>query len=229
MIKSLKANKQSLWGLTYPLIAFSSVTCFLLIVRIIISGSYKYWFLPWNLLLAWVPLVASIFLCNLLARLKWTSWQAVVTSLIWLFFLPNTFYLMTDFVHLRHTSEANILFDVVILGMFSFAGFLLGFLSLLLVHRQLDKRFKPSLSNNLVLFVILLSSFAIYLGRYLRWNSWDVVTNPFGIAYDVVDRLASPTDFPTTFVTTAMFFVITTSFYFCTLWLIRLIKELPKP
>lgn len=225
----MKKNKEAaIWRLTYPLAIFSLVAIVLLLIRIIISGSYRYWFLPWNLLLAWVPVILAILLVQLLKRYPWSSWRTVVTSVIWLLFLPNTFYLITDFIHLHDTKEVGLLFDVVILGMFAFTGFFLGFTALLLIHTELNKRVRASLANKVVLLIILASSFAIYLGRYLRWNSWDVITNPFNIIFDLADRLGSPGDYPLTFVTTSMFFVVISTFYFCTLWLFRLISKLMK-
>lgn len=223
-----KNKKAALWQLTYPLLAFSLVATAFLIIRIVVSESYRYWFLPWNLLLAWVPVIAGIVLVDMLKHVAWSSWKAVVVSLIWLLFLPNSFYLITDFIHLQETNDVSLLYDVVVLAMFAFVGFFLGFISLLLIHIELIKRFKNSLANKIILVVILASSFAIYLGRYLRWNSWDVVANPFGIIYDLSDRLGSPSDYPLTFVTTSMFFVVISTFYFCALWLVRLTSKLIK-
>lgn len=224
MIKQI--NKD--WEITKPLLVFSAVSLLFLLLRIIFSDSFRYWFLSWNLILAWIPIIAAILLIRVLRSYRWASWQAILLSVIWLFFLPNSFYLITDFIHLKTTQEISLLFDVVLLGAFSFSGFFLGFVSLALIHSEFNKRFRSKLSNQLVLIIIFLASFAIYLGRYLRWNSWDIVVNPTGIIYDVVDRVASPSDYPVTFITTLMFFIIISTFYFCTRWLIKLSSEVIK-
>lgn len=209
------ASSINLWSLTHPLLLLSIVSLGLLLFRIISTGKYRYWFLSWNLLLAWIPLVVAIILIKKLQSSRWKAWQATVLSAIWLFFLPNSFYLITDYIHLHESKEISLLFDVVLMGMFSFLGFFLGFLALSLVHDELEKRFNARRSVAMVLVVILLSSFAIYLGRYLRWNSWDIVVNPLGITIDIVDRLLRPLNHMQTFTTTLLFFVSISSFYFC--------------
>lgn len=224
---SSKKYQESL-SVLYPLLILSIVATSMLSIRIIASGSLRYWFLTWNLFLAWVPLLLSFWLIKLLRNYRWSSWQAILVTLSWIFFLPNSFYIVTDFIHIHDTKEVSILFDVVIISIFSFTGFLLGFVSLAAVHKELNTRFKKDLATKIILAVILSSSFAIYLGRYLRWNSWDVVSNPFGLIYDITGRFVSPSDYPSTFATTAMFFVMISTFYFCTRLFIKSTKDLVK-
>lgn len=212
---SSSSSDTNLWPLTHPLLLLSLVSLGLLLFRVILTGKYRYWFLSWNLLLAWVPLIVAIILTKALKTRRWRSWQATALSVVWLFFLPNSFYLITDYIHLHESREISLLFDVVLMGMYSFLGFFLGFLALSLVHDELEKRLKAGQALAMVLVIVLLSSFAIYLGRYLRWNSWDVVVNPLGITIDIVDRILRPLNHLPTFATTLLFFVSISSFYFC--------------
>lgn len=185
----------------------------LLFARFIAAGNWYFWFLGWNLFLAWVPLFFSWWLVRRLPTSRWLTWQNVVLTLLWLGFLPNAFYLVSDFIHLRSTGDVSILFDTVLLASFTFNGFVLGYISLYMVHKQLRQRLPRMTANGLAAGVLLLCSFAIYLGRYLRWNSWDVLVNPAGLLFDVSEPFVNPASHPQAFTTTLMFFVLLTSIY----------------
>lgn len=177
------------------------------------SGSWRYAFLFWNLFLAWLPLLFAWLLAKQLKVHRWLSWQALLLTALWLGFLPNSFYMTTDLIHLQSTGEVSLLFDLVLLMSFVWNSILLGFTSLYLVHRQLLKRLETNAAHTVVGVVLLLCSFAIYLGRYLRWSTWDVLINPAGILFDISDRFISPRAHPHTFTTTATFFLLYGSMY----------------
>ena len=194
-------------------LGFSSlVSVLLFVVRAFRYDSFDYWFLNWNLLLAWLPLIFAWQLHKRLKTQVWTSWQNIVLSFLWLGFLPNSFYICSDLVHLPIFSADAILYDAVLLLSFSINGFFLGFLSLYIIHRQLFRRLKQR-SHIIIAAILLLCSFAIYLGRYLRWNTWDVLINPAGLLFDVSDRILNPSSHPQTFVTTLSFFALLGSIY----------------
>jgi uncharacterized membrane protein len=172
------------------------------------TGTTRYWFIPENLLLAWIGLFFGWLLVNQLKIRRWLSWQNIVISIVWLFFLPNTWYVITDFLHVYATGEISELYDIVLMGTLTLTGFMLGFTSLYLVHHQLSKRLTFTQSWLVVEGVILLSSFAIYLGRVLRWNSWDLVSNPSGLIINVSDRVADPLGNPHALNMTGLFFVL---------------------
>jgi len=207
----------ALWGryrsIILALLFSNTVSVGFLLVKFISSGSWDYSFLLWNLILAWLPLFFAATLVNSLYQRRWLSWQNVILSFLWLVFLPNSFYLASDLVHLRTSTSANVLFDVVMLLSFSFNGFLTGMISLYLVHRELYKRFWAQQTHLLITCVLLASSFAIYLGRNLRWNTWDVFVNPAGLLFYVSDRIIDPAAHPQAFSTTLGFFVLLGSIY----------------
>jgi uncharacterized membrane protein len=134
-------------------------------------------FLVWNLVLAWIPLLLALGVYDAYRRGRSLLWVAPMIVL-WLLFLPNAPYIVTDFVHLSASSRAPLWFDGVELSAFAWTGMLLGFVSLYLVHAVLRDRYGASFGWSAVLFVLALSGVGVYLGRVKRWNSWDLLTQP---------------------------------------------------
>lgn len=192
-----------------------SVLCIaFLVYRVIVTGTWRYGFVLGNLVLAWLGLVFGWLLARRLSKNSWLSWPSIGLSVLWLVFLPNTWYVLTDFLHVRPTGEVSEIYDIVLMGSLVINGFLLGFTSLYLVHRQILRHASEKKSFILVAGVILLASFAIYLGRNLRWNSWDVLTNPSGVIVSVSDRIVDPLGHPRALNITGLFFVLLSSLYF---------------
>lgn len=197
-------------GVFMALVLFSLFCANLSFIRVSITHSTSLLFLLWNLLLAWVPLIFAwlLYRNTLQSGLTWSK-RNIIYFIFWLLFLPNAFYLTTDFVHLKgYFDDPQRIFDIVLLISYAINGIILGMVALLLVHISAVKRFKNN-GHWLPVAVLLMSGFAIYLGRYLRWNSWDVFINPFGLLFDVSDRIVNPSDHLLTFSTTLLFF----SFY----------------
>lgn len=202
--------------LVLALFASSLMSILLYGIGVIWYGASPFWFLNWNLLLAWLPLLFAGLLVKYLRANPWVSWKGAVLTLFWLGFLPNSFYLISDIMHLTYP-DSNILYYVVLLFLFSWNGLILGFLSLYMLHKELLKRLRRSTAHSWVAVVILLCSFAIYLGSYLRWSTWDIVINPAGILFDVSDRLINPVAYGQTFQITGLFFMLLGTLYF-TVW-----------
>lgn len=201
----------------YALAISSVISGLLYIIGALFYSAGSFWFLNWNLLLSWLPLLFALLLINFIKHKPWISWQAGWFTFLWLVFLPNSFYIISDFVHLRGLESSSELFLVVLLFSFAFNGLILGFTSLYLVHKELAKRLKPQLVYAIVTATLLACSFAVYLGRFLRWSTWDIVGNPIGIIYDVSDRFINPSAYGQTFQTTILFFILLASMYFV-LW-----------
>lgn len=197
----------------YALLVSNGVSLLLFSLRSVESQTDRYWFLLWNLVLAWVPLALVWWLVRRLRATPWLSWQNLALSFLWLGMLPNSFYLVSDLIHLRETGEVSLLYDIVMFCSFIFNACLAGFMSLFIMHRELLKRIAYGKALGFVMAVLLACSFAIYLGRSLRWNSWDVLVNPAGILFDVSDRVVNPGLHTQTFVTTATFFLLLSSIY----------------
>jgi uncharacterized membrane protein len=186
--------------------------------RVFISGTWRYSFIFSNLILAWAGLAFGWLLAGRVKNNTWISWGSLGLTVLWLAFLPNTWYVLTDFLHVIPTGEVSEIYDIVLIGTLVINGFILGFTSLYLVHRQIIKRMGENQSLLLIAIVILLSSFAIYLGRNLRWNSWDVLANPSGVILSVSDRIVDPFGHPRALNVTGLFFVLLSSIYF-SIWI----------
>lgn len=202
-------------GRLYAALALMSATCVLLwAVGAIAQHRYSEIYLNWNLFLAALPLVFAVRLTKRLQAKPWSSWENLGWTFLWLIFLPNSFYMVSDFIHLREVPSADVLYDVVMFASFIFTGVVMGFLGLYLVHKQLLRRLLTHSANTIVGVILLACSFAIYLGRDLRWNSWDILLNPAGLLFDVSDRLLHPLAHPQTYSMTVSYFVLLGSLYF---------------
>jgi uncharacterized membrane protein len=182
------------------------------LVRVLLTGSGRYSFIPWNLILAWLSLALAVYLIKNLRRYPWSSWQNITLSALWLAFLPNTWYVLTDFIHINPSGEISQLYDIVLIILLVFIGFILGFASLFLIHREFLARFSPAKSYAFIEGIIAISSFSIYIGRDLRWNSWDVITNP-GVLINVSDSILDPLGNPRILNVTLLFFSLISLLY----------------
>jgi len=189
----------------------------LLVYRAINTHTLRYFFVPENLILAWAGLYFGWLLAEWLKTHPWKSWSSIGLSALWLFFLPNTWYLVTDFIHVYPTGEISELYDIVLMMSVTLVGIILGYTSLYLLHHEFKKRLTPARTFLVIEAVILLSSYAIYLGRVLRWNSWDVVSNPGGLIINVSSSVLDPLGQPHAFSLAGLFFVVLSVTYWA-LW-----------
>lgn len=191
----------------------SILSLVMFVSRILVTGTDRYWFIPQNLALSWLALLFGWLLVAELSKHRWLSWQNLALSLLWIVFLPNTWYVMTDFLHVFPTGEISQLFDIAMMASLVFCGFALGFASLYLVHLELLKRWRTRIAHTAVALILLISSFGIYLGRDLRWNTWDVVSNPEGLILNVSDRVIDPFEHPRAINVTVLFFILLATLY----------------
>lgn len=180
-----------LTGFTALLMAGSLLASSLQSVRAELTGAPAFFFLHWNLFLAWVPYVLALTLAGL-SRVGAPGWTLSAAGVVWLLFLPNAPYILTDFIHLGAVPGAPMWFDALLIGSFAATGLLLGLASLLLVHGVVAARLGSFAGWVLAIGSLALSSIGIYLGRFPRFNSWDVLTNPQGLVQVVLGRLADP-------------------------------------
>lgn len=169
------------------------------------NGNFDHWSIFWNLFLAWVPLIAALALIGALRHHRWQSWLPLLLTAIWLVFLPNSFYMITDYIHLHDVPRVDGAFDALMFSVIVANGVLLGYASVLLVHSELTRRVSVGRAWRYILGVFLLSGFAIYFGRYLRWNSWDLISNPAGILFDISELVLNPFSNLRAFSTTLIF------------------------
>ena len=176
----------------------------LVVVRMWATGSWFGFFLAWNLILAAVPLVASTLLVRLDARGARLG-ALLAVGAVWLAFLPNAPYILTDLVHLQYRPPIPFWYDLGMLLSGAGVGLLSGYVSLADVQGVIAKRKGALAGWATSVGVLFLSAFGIYLGRELRWNSWDVVTAPDALALDILAPLTDPLGHPETVVMTLVF------------------------
>lgn len=207
------------------LLGASAVSVMLWGLGAIINGTTDYYYFIWNLFLAWIPLGLALWLERILRVSLWSGWSALLVTAAWLLFLPNSFYVVSGFVHLLEIPRADLFFDVVMFASFGLNGLALGYLSLFLVHSELRKRLSARTTGLLVAGILLVSSLAVYVGREMRWNSWDVVISPVGLLFDVTDRLLHAPSRPEIIFITLGYFVMLSSTYAVILFMVRALRQ----
>ena len=149
----------------------------MIVVRMERTGSGYYRFLLGNLFLAFVPLFLSTGL-RIADQLQLNRIIKTVIFSLWLLFLPNAPYILTDILHLTRANQAPAWYDLALLLSCAGTGLLMGYLSLIDVQGIVERNFNPIVGWLFAVVTLVLSGFGIYLGRFLRWNSWDVLTSP---------------------------------------------------
>ncbi len=177
-------------NLLMMMLFFSFICMFFGMVRIHLTGNLKGLFLVWNLFLAWIPFLIAFSLNQ--KEKKVHPIKLVLYLFVWLLFLPNAPYIITDFVHLRPRAGVPFWYDGMAIFIFAFHGLILGIVSTLFIHEALEK-YTNSIKVWLFLcFSFLLTGYGIYLGRFLRWNSWDIVVHPIALLQESFLKLTNP-------------------------------------
>lgn len=173
----------------------------LLFVRVVGTGTGHFLFLVWNLFLATLPWLAAQLLRSLesVAPEDFGRRGGILLSIVraatlcfWLLFLPNAPYIVTDFVHLRGDGGLLFWYDVILLFSAATTGLMLGFASLRDVQQVITTHRSSRVGWIAALSALLLSGFGIYLGRVLRFNSWDLLFEPMTLAGSLFEHLLDP-------------------------------------
>jgi uncharacterized membrane protein len=172
-------------------IASCSFSFMLLCARVIATGYFTYVFLLWNLFLAFIPYAISWWLYNNIGVIK-NKLKLTAVIAAWLLFIPNSFYILTDLFHLSHFASAPKWFDLLLLLSFAWNGLLFGIVSLRRMEAILHRVSGKSFSLFIVFAVMWLNAFGIYIGRFLRYNSWDVITQPFSLFSEMFEIILHP-------------------------------------
>ncbi len=183
-------------------------------------------FLVWDLFLAWIPCWLAIAIHVLHGR----GTRAVALILLgigWLLFLPNAFYLLTEFVHLQHWHvrlDDEYWFDLMLMVGVAWNGLWLGFTSIFAVQQVVEDRLGSRVGWCLAVAALLLGSFGVSLGRFQRFNSWDVIGKPLSLAEKLLDELFNPGDYPQLYSIAGILFIFLLMGYL-TLWAIVLLSD----
>ena len=175
------------------LMTFASLVCVMLVAaRVEYTDTTRHLGLVWNLFLAWIPFVLA-YLAYAFSWKKYFLYLALpVTAFLWLIFFPNAPYILTDLQHLFKATGAPLWYDVIVMVWFSWTGLLLGLVSLYLMHNIIQRAFGRWTGWAFVFIVSGLSSFGVYLGRFARFNSWDLINDPKEVAVTILGLVIDP-------------------------------------
>lgn len=212
ILKSIYFNKSEI----EKLLIISSLFSFLMLaIRIVVTGRLVFFFLPWNLFLAFVP---YYIVKRLMANPGWVESKVKFCFVFsaWLLFIPNSFYILTDLFHLKLTHDSPRWFDLTLIFSFAWNGMLLGILSI----RKMETVFSLFLKTKNIFFflypVMWLIAFGIYIGRYLRFNSWDILTNPYSLFSEIAEMFTNPSQYTYAWGMIFCFSIFTTLIYLTT-------------
>lgn len=198
----------------YPAV-FSTLLCFgLWGARVYLSKSWTFYFLLWNLFLAWVPYLCSLWAISLHRRYPRRWWLLLLPAVIGIAFFPNAPYIITDFLHLYERPRVPLWYDIGMLTSFAWTGVVLGIYALRLMQTIVQVWFGRILGWAFTLMIVGLSGMGVYMGRFLRWNSWDLVTQPEAILYDLAVRIRYPLWHKGTYAVALLFSVLLFACYF---------------
>lgn len=183
--------------------------------RYYISETKVFFFLNWNLFLAWIPLwlTTFIFAFNSKNRISLTF-----IIIAWILFFPNSPYILIDLFHLKVRNTIPVWYDLIVILSYTWTGLVCGFVSLNDIEKRLANYYKANLINSIVIIFLFISSFGVYLGRFLRWNSWDVLNNPFGLFNDIFIRIIYPLEYTKTWGVTVLMGIMLNFVYFTFKW-----------
>ena len=199
-MNSLQTNfrRHSYRWAVVTLLAAASLFCLLLVRWRFLAqpDTYStYAFLIQNLLLAWIPLVIAMIVEGLTLPRKLAHAVLPVLVILWLLFFPNAPYLLTNFQHLRlYNDDPKLWLDVILVIWFVFTGFLVGLVSLHLMHRLVQRRLGRIAGWAFIAIASILSGAGIFAGKFLRLRSWEVFLYPQQYLHRLTQQRAQVAD-----------------------------------
>ncbi|ADV47874.1 protein of unknown function DUF1361 [Cellulophaga algicola DSM 14237] len=172
----------------YKILVFLTILgTILLIARVIYSETIFFTFLLWNLFLAFLPVVFSKAL-RYNQKISTSKFLSILFVILWLLFIPNSPYIITDLKHVDNDYGIQ-LFDFLLILIFAINGLLMGVISLLDIFHLLTHKYSTKITHLVILSICLLGGFGIFLGRFLRFNSWDIISKPDILFYSIFHTL----------------------------------------
>ena len=206
-----------------PCVCASAIACGIVALETAFGGRNRQWYLVFNLILAWIPLLFAWLSFHLFRAGRARGAAFWGCALGWLLFLPNAPYLLTDLVHLLGKSLPHYWPDMIKILLFGITGMLVGMLSLQLMHGLVAQRKGWLAGWAFVALISALSSVGVALGRFRRWNSWDALHDPHSILRDALDLTKNPSVSNTT----GWFFVLLSVLIFCSYAMFYAMRHAP--
>jgi uncharacterized membrane protein len=179
----------------YPILLSTLLALALFAGRVYLSGSWRiYVNLVWNLFLAWMPYLFSIGAAALQRQVPRAGLLLIIPGVLWLVFFPNAPYIVTDFLHLEQRPYVPLLYDILLLASFAWTGLFLAIASLRTMQVLVKIYLGGLISWFFVGTALGLSGLGIYLGRFERWNTWDLIFHFDTILKSTASRMLNPMD-----------------------------------
>ncbi len=183
----------------------SGLSVAMYLARVWYTETLVFFFLNWNLLLAWIPFMLAALIDELARRRALPLALLLALFAGWLLFFPNAPYIISDLMHLAPRQSVPLWYDAMLIFAYAWNGLVVGFASLWLVQQVVAERFGVWVGWAMATLSLLAAGFGVYLGRFQRWNSWDVVVDPIGLAREIVYGLTHPWAYPTAIAVTLLF------------------------
>lgn len=188
-----KKKKSDFLILSIILGAASVGAAAVLVVRWVLTGRIAHSYLIWNLVLAWIPYLIALLLLPARSVKRRGAERFLVSAigLVWLVFYPNSPYIFTDMIHVINrsfidtggrewlTPSSLLWYDLIQNSTFAFIGHFIGLISLAIVHDSIRRAWNRATGWIVSLVAICLAGAGIYVGRFVRLNSWDILVTPF--------------------------------------------------
>jgi uncharacterized membrane protein len=173
-------------------------------VRILHTNSFNFIYLNWNLFLAFIPFVLSL----IVILFNPTGKKFIFLFLGWVLFFPNAPYMVSDLIYLtrfKPNYSIPIWYDLIMLTSFAFNGIFLGYISFQIFYKKMELLFSKSKTKFIMTFYLMLSGYGIYLGRFARLNSWDILTKPQLILEEIFQTLIHPMQYKSIYILSFLF------------------------
>ena len=197
-------------------LAFASCVCVALVLaRIILAGSIVYGFLAWNLLLAWLPLMFALLFRERFINGGRPGWRTLGLGAAWLLFFPNAPYIFTDLIHLTTKFAGHFWADMMLILLCALTGLMVGFVSLYLMQSLVTASFGRAAGWLFIAGVAGLSGVGVFIGRFLRLNSWDPLLRPVKLYHRVDFWISDPSAYAASLAFPALFAIFLFIAYVC--------------
>lgn len=192
--KLLRSHRFLATRFFYPLLFSTVFAIAVYSARVLRSKELTFAFLVWNLFLAWLPywcaIGAELMEANTRSGARRFLFVAAVT--IWFIFFPNAPYVITDLLHVNARSGAPLWYDVGLITSFGLSGTMIGVGSLWAMQNTVRLRWGRGGARVLTIVTLGATGIGIAMGRFARWNSWDLLFHPTTVLADVIPAFLNP-------------------------------------
>lgn len=176
------------------------------ILRVFLFGNTAFLYILWNILLAFIPFFISSILLLRTNKENIIKPFFIIGFILWFIFLPNAPYVITDFIHLGRIHSVPVMYDIFLLFASAWVSLLMGLYSLLHMEKILLLRFTKKITDIIIVIIIFFTSFGVYLGRYFRFNSWDLFTSHRSLVSTIWDIFTQSNNYINVYSYTILFF-----------------------